>query len=119
MADDQALQGQSSHLANGGRGRSQLLPYQPHGFTLRDELLQTWALQTPLKKCRTGDCAIQHVDKEHVEEQKGSNKRQLQRQQEEEPEKNQKKNKESHKKPSQEKERKKINMKKVVVRTKL
>ena len=33
MADDQALQGQSSHLANGGRGRSQLLPYQPHGFT--------------------------------------------------------------------------------------
>ena len=33
MADEQALQGQSSHLANGGRGRSQLLPYQPHGFT--------------------------------------------------------------------------------------
>ena len=33
MADDQALQGQPSHLANGGRGRSQLLPYQPHGFT--------------------------------------------------------------------------------------
>ena len=34
MADDQALQGQSSHLANGGRGRSQLLPYQPYGFTV-------------------------------------------------------------------------------------
>ena len=34
MADEQALQGQSSHLANGGRGRSQLLPYQPHGFTV-------------------------------------------------------------------------------------
>ena len=33
MADDQALQGQPSHLANGSRGRSQLLPYQPHGFT--------------------------------------------------------------------------------------
>ena len=33
MADDQALQGQPPHLANGGRGRSQLLPYQPHGFT--------------------------------------------------------------------------------------
>ena len=33
MADDQALQGQLPHLANGGRGRSQLLPYQPHGFT--------------------------------------------------------------------------------------
>ena len=33
MADEQALQGPSSHLANGGRGRSQLLPYQPHGFT--------------------------------------------------------------------------------------
>ena len=34
MADDQALQGQLPHLANGGRGRSQLLPYQPHGFTI-------------------------------------------------------------------------------------
>ena len=34
MADDQALQGQPSHLANGSRGRSQLLPYQPHGFTI-------------------------------------------------------------------------------------
>ena len=34
MADDQALQGQLPHLANGGRGRSQLLPYQPHGFTV-------------------------------------------------------------------------------------
>ena len=33
MADDQALQGQPSHLANGSRGRSQLLPNQPHGFT--------------------------------------------------------------------------------------
>ena len=33
MADEAALQGQSSHLANGSRGRSQLLPYQPHGFT--------------------------------------------------------------------------------------
>ena len=33
MADDQALQGPSSHLANGSRGRSQVLPYQPHGFT--------------------------------------------------------------------------------------
>ena len=28
-----ALQGQPSHLANGSRGRSQLLPYQPHSFT--------------------------------------------------------------------------------------
>ena len=35
MADDQALQGQLPHLANGGRGRSQLLPYQPHGFTVQ------------------------------------------------------------------------------------
>ena len=33
MADDQALQEQPSHLANGSRGRSQVLPYQPHGFT--------------------------------------------------------------------------------------
>ena len=33
MANDQALLGQPSHLANGNRGRSQLLPYQPHGFT--------------------------------------------------------------------------------------
>ena len=33
MADDQALQGQPSHLANGSRRRSQVLPYQPHGFT--------------------------------------------------------------------------------------
>ena len=33
MADDQALQGQPSHLANGSRGRSQILPYQPHAFT--------------------------------------------------------------------------------------
>ena len=33
MADDQVLQGQPSHLANGSRGWSQLLPYQPHGFT--------------------------------------------------------------------------------------
>ena len=33
MADDLALQGQPSHLANGSRGRSQVLPYQPHGFT--------------------------------------------------------------------------------------
>ena len=33
MADDQALQGQPSHLANGSRGRSQVLPDQPHGFT--------------------------------------------------------------------------------------
>ena len=33
MADDSALQGQQSHLANGSRGRSHILPYQPHGFT--------------------------------------------------------------------------------------
>ena len=33
MADDQALQGPPPHLANGSRGRSQVLPYQPHGFT--------------------------------------------------------------------------------------
>ena len=33
MADDSALQGQQSHLANGGRGTSHILPYQPHGFT--------------------------------------------------------------------------------------
>ena len=33
MADESALQGQPSHLANGSRGRSQVLPYQPHGFT--------------------------------------------------------------------------------------
>ena len=33
MADDQALQEPSTHLANGSRGRSQVLPYQPHGFT--------------------------------------------------------------------------------------
>ena len=33
MADDEPLQGQPPHLANGSRGRSQLLPYQPHGFT--------------------------------------------------------------------------------------
>ena len=33
MADDLTLQGQPPHLANGSRGRSQLLPYQPHGFT--------------------------------------------------------------------------------------
>ena len=33
MADDIALQGQPPHLANGSRGRSQLLPYQPHSFT--------------------------------------------------------------------------------------
>ena len=33
MADEQALQGQPSHLANGSRGRSRVLPYQPHGFT--------------------------------------------------------------------------------------
>ena len=34
MADDQALQGPPPHLANGSRGRSQVLPYQPHGFTV-------------------------------------------------------------------------------------
>ena len=34
MADDQALQGPHPHLANGSRGRSNLLPYQPHGFTI-------------------------------------------------------------------------------------
>ena len=39
MADDIALQGQPPHLANGSRGRSQLLPYQPHGFTA---LLHYW-----------------------------------------------------------------------------
>ena len=33
MADDLALQGPHPHLANGSRGRSNLLPYQPHGFT--------------------------------------------------------------------------------------
>ena len=33
MADDLALQGPPPHLANGSRGRSNLLPYQPHGFT--------------------------------------------------------------------------------------
>ena len=33
MADDLALQGPQPHLANGSRGRSNLLPYQPHGFT--------------------------------------------------------------------------------------
>ena len=33
MADDSALQGQPSHLANGSRGRSHTLPFQPHGFT--------------------------------------------------------------------------------------
>ena len=33
MADDSALQGPQSHLANGSRGRSHILPYQPHGFT--------------------------------------------------------------------------------------
>ena len=40
MADDQALQGQLPHLANGGCGRSQLLPYQPHGFTEGDRFPQ-------------------------------------------------------------------------------
>ena len=39
MADDQALQGQPSHLANGSRGRSQLLPYQPDGFTIISGIL--------------------------------------------------------------------------------
>ena len=33
MADDLALQGPHPHLANGSRGRSNLQPYQPHGFT--------------------------------------------------------------------------------------
>ena len=33
MADDLALQGPHPHLANGSRRRSNLLPYQPHGFT--------------------------------------------------------------------------------------
>ena len=33
MADESALQGPPSHLANGSRGRSHILPYQPHGFT--------------------------------------------------------------------------------------
>ena len=33
MADDLALQRPQPHLANGSRGRSNLLPYQPHGFT--------------------------------------------------------------------------------------
>ena len=40
MADDQALQGPHPHLANGSRGRSNLLPYQPHGFTQIIFLLQ-------------------------------------------------------------------------------
>ena len=34
MADASALQGQPSHLANGSRGRSHILPYQPHGFKI-------------------------------------------------------------------------------------
>ena len=38
MANEAALQGQSSHLANGSRGRSQLLPYQPYGFTIAFQL---------------------------------------------------------------------------------
>ena len=34
MADDQALQGPSIHLAPGSRGRAQAIaPYEPHGFT--------------------------------------------------------------------------------------
>ena len=33
MADESALQGPPSHLANGSRGRAHILPYQPHGFT--------------------------------------------------------------------------------------
>ena len=38
MADDLALQGPHPHLANGSRGRSNLLPYQPHGFTLTNNI---------------------------------------------------------------------------------
>ena len=33
VADESALQGPPSHLANRSRGRSHILPYQPHGFT--------------------------------------------------------------------------------------
>ena len=47
MADDQALQGQSTHLANGGRGRSQLLPYQPHGFTASKVDEMAWMAISP------------------------------------------------------------------------
>ena len=48
MADDLALQGPHPHLANGSRGRSNLLPYQPHGFTLNKGALvvrEVWVLK--------------------------------------------------------------------------
>ena len=53
MADESALQGQQSHLANESRGRSHILPYQPHGFTNSRHLKPPEHFQNSLPILRT------------------------------------------------------------------